>query len=212
MESFYLPTLIRLIAPLSILKWPLFGILFTSLVDMYDWQFVTLKTDADYNFYQNWDKLLDLYYWLFAILIVLKWKDLKARLVAISLFLLRVAGMLIFWVTQNRQALFYFPNIFENFFIFYLAYNFFSKETHLLKTKGTALVILLSLLIPKLVHEYFMHYLGLQPWQMWNYGAKLGFSGFWEEYTNYFIWGSIFHILPITVLIICIKRKGRLFV
>lgn len=195
---FYVTSL-RLLIPLFILKWPLWGILASSLADMYDWQFVNLATPDDFALYQNWDKAMDLYYWIFALIIISKWKDLAAKRLALGLFIYRIFGMVMFWLSGKRMYLFIFPNVFENFFIFYLLFTLLFKKYKLLSSWKVGAIVFSVLIIPKLIHEYFMHFLEKQPWEFYNVGGYFGFKGFFEEYTNYLVWGSIFYILPFII-------------
>lgn len=198
--------LIRLIVPFSILRWSLFGILLSTLVDMYDWKFVHVASDTDLAFYQYLDKGFDFYYLLFALIVAFRWKDILAKNIAIFLFIFRLFGLGIFLFWKERPALFYFPNVFENFFIFYVAFTHFSKKQILLTSKRLTTTILLSLIIPKLIHEYFMHYLGKQPWEIYDVGMWFGFSGILQEYINYFAWGTLFYITPFLIFIWLLRK------
>jgi len=207
MEIFAILTLIRLIVPFSILKWPLPGILLSNLADLYDWQFAPVHNAADMKLYQTWDKAMDLYYWLFALVIVFRWKDIWAKRIAVGLFLYRIAGMGLFFVTGARSALFFFPNIFENFVILYLSYAFIFKDKLMFKTKRDAVLVLALLAIPKIIHEYYLHFLEHQPWEYYNVGQFFGLTGFFEEYTNYFAWGGLFYIIPFIILFFYFRRQ-----
>lgn len=206
MEIFTILTLVRLTVPLTILKWPLFGILLSNLADLYDWQFAPVHNEADLKLYQTWDKTLDLYYWLFALVIVFRWKDKLAKRIAIGLFVYRIVGMVLFFATEMRSMLFFFPNIFENFVILYLAYVFIFKDNQMLKRKRDVVLVLALLAVPKIIHEYYLHFLEKQPWEFYNVGQFLGFTGFFEEYTNYFFWGGLFYVLPFIILFFYFKR------
>lgn len=193
-------TLLRLLVPLSILKWPLWGVLVSSLADIYDWKLVNLKTESDFLLYQNWDKAMDLYYLIFALFMTLKWKDKLAKKIALGLFLYRVIGMVFFWLSGKRIFLFLFPNLFENFFIFYLLYVFLFKKTKLLTSAKVTAIVLSLLTIPKLIHEYFLHFLEKQPWEFYSFGG---------EYTNNLVWGGLLYILPFIVGLFLVKKFNR---
>jgi len=191
-------TATRLIVPFSILRWQLGGILVSIVVDLYDWKFVHVVTDEDMVVYQAWDKALDLYYWLFIVWIIVRsWKDAWAKKMALGFFGYRIFGMGLFWLTKWRPLLFFFPNIFENFVIWCLILFLLTKKEKLVLTFGQKATMISALIIPKLTHEYFQHFLGSQPWEMYNLGSWLGLTGFFQEYFNYFSWGGLFYIVPL---------------
>lgn len=190
-------TVIRLIVPFSILRWQLGGILISMVVDVYDWQFVNVMSAEDTIVYQTWDKTLDLYYWLFIIWIILStWKDAWAKKVAFGLFSYRIFGMGLFWLTDWRPLLFFFPNVFENFVIWFLILFLITKKQKLDLTSFQKIIMMTALIIPKLIHEYFQHFLGFQPWEIYNVGSWLGTTGLIQEYINYITWGGMLYIVP----------------
>jgi hypothetical protein len=99
--------------------------------------------------------LLDTYYLTFEFLIALTWHSQFARLLAIALFIYRLAGVGLYIITKKRRFLFYFMNIFEYFFIIFLVYfNIYGFEMNSLYIIYTILI-----LIPvKFVQEYILHY------------------------------------------------------
>ncbi|HYD34635.1 MAG TPA: hypothetical protein VD999_01065 [Vitreimonas sp.] len=201
-------TAIRLLIPFSILVWPLAGLLLSATIDMYDWKFFPFSDEASYALYQNWDKTLDFYYWLFALFITFKWSEKTARLLAVGLFGWRIVGMVIFFLSQWRPALFFFPNVFENFVLFYLAYAAVAKGRPLFTSWQIMATVLLSIVVPKLVHEYFMHFLAKQPWEVYDVASWLGLTtGTTHEYGNYVAWGLILHTVTISVLIFYVKKN-----
>lgn len=204
----YALTLVRLIAPLLILKMPLLGMLLSNFVDAWDWKFFTDMHAVDYSFYQAWDKFLDVFAQLIAVIVVLRWKDTAARLMALFLFTYRLIGVILFFSIQFRPILFFFPNVFDNFFILYSAVVYFFKKKQLLTSRKTTTVVLFGLLIPKLIHEYCMHYLIKQPWELYNVGARLGTSGLNQEYINLFAWGGVLYVLPLLGLLLYCRKTA----
>ena len=190
-------TIVRLLVPVSILRWSLWGLLASSIVDMYDWKFVHVATDQDMVVYQSWDKVMDLYYWLFVLWIVWSWKDSWARKVAVALFSYRLVGMVLYWLTQWRFLLFIFPNVFENFVIWCLVLFLLTKKEKLFLTHLQKIIMLILLVIPKLIHEYFQHFLTRQPWELYDVGKWMGLEGIVQEYVNYFAWGGLLYVVPL---------------
>ena len=200
-------TVVRLLVPASILCWPLWGLLASTVVDMYDWKFVYVVTDQDMVIYQAWDKVMDLYYWLFALWIVRSWKDSWARKVAVGLFSYRVVGMVLYWLTQWRSLLAIFPNVFENFVIWCLVLFMLTKREKLFLTYLQKIAMLIALIIPKLIHEYFQHFLTCQPWELYDVGSWMGLRGIVQEYVNYFAWGGLLYVAPLVGFLLLYRKK-----
>ena len=120
MESFLIFSLIRISAALLIFKWPLPGILLSALLDGYDWDFLHTSKDFSYDFYQTWDKVMDMIYLTIAAVTVNRWKDILAKKIAVFFYFLRASGVLLFFIFNIKPLLFFFPNVFENFFIWSL--------------------------------------------------------------------------------------------
>ena len=150
---------LRLIIPFTIFRWPLLGGLLAFAADFYDfpllnsfgWGFLTPET------YQPVDKMLDIYYLSFEFLVALRWRDLLARKSAIAFFSWRLIGVIAFELTQMRKLLFFAPNIFEYFYLALLTIKKFRPAFRL--TRKTLAIMLLVVGVPKLVHEYILHYL-----------------------------------------------------
>lgn len=149
---------IRLIIPLSILRFPLFGGVFSILVDTYDinllsffgWGFL----DRDY--YQFYDKSLDTYYLFFEFLVVTGIKSGFFKKTLVFLFILRVIGFFLFEVTGKSLALFLFPNFFEPVYLAIIALAKIRPEWIKYRIKRVLLIIFI-LLILKMVQEYNLH-------------------------------------------------------
>jgi len=203
--------MVRLLVPISILRWSLWGLLASTVVDMYDWKFVQVVTDQDVVAYQSWDKVMDLYYWLFALWIVWLWKDVWARKVAVGLFLYRMVGMVFYWLTQWRTMLVIFPNVFENFVIWCLLIFWLTKRRKLSLAGWQKMVMLVALIVPKLIHEYFLHFLIRQPWELYDVGRWMGFGGIVQEYVNYFAWGGLFYVVPFVGFLLIFRKKRKFF-
>lgn len=207
----YITTIVRILAPLTIFRFAKFGILLSILADLYDWKFVKVVNDSELAFYQNWDKVLDIYYQTIIFLVIFKFKDSLFKKTAVFLFIYRLIGLALFYLTQNRQFLFFFPNIFENFVIFYLIYNLFSKGEILFHSKKMLVFVISNIATFKLIHEFLMHVLIKQPWELYDIGKKLGFSGFFQEYTNYLVFGSLLYFIPFLVMFIICKKRNQAY-
>lgn len=150
-------TIARLLVPLTILRWPLFGILASIALDSNDYYVLPLETKEDYTMYQAWDKLLDLYYLAFAAFFAYKINDKYIRRVAMGLFAWRLVGVALLEVTQDRTLLLLFPNVFENFVIFYLIYKLLEPNVAMPRSKLATAMVVIGLAIPKQLQEQYLH-------------------------------------------------------
>jgi len=152
---------IRLIVPLGIFRWPLAGGIAAMLVDALDVVIIELIGLGGFSHYAALDKGLDLYYLSFEALVSLRWEPL-ARWTSVGLFVYRAAGVAAYEATQVRAMLLVFPNVFENFYIVYLAIRREWASWQLTPARLAAILVLVTL--PKLAQEYLLHYAQTQPW------------------------------------------------
>lgn len=192
-------TAIRLILPLSILKWPLIGVVASAFFDIKDWHLYSSESRNEVGMYQAWDKLLDAYYLGIAMLVSLRWKEVKARIASIVLYCYRLFGILLFLITGSQAVLFIFPNIFENFFLFYMAFLRFSKKESLFSSNRLLLVILLAVGIPKVIQEFFLHVAKKFPWEVFPLPGTSEYA-FW-------VWMAIYISIPAIALLWITKRR-----
>lgn len=161
---------LRLVLPLTILRWPLAGGILAMVTDALDVVLVdaiarVLGQPGEFGpFYAQIDKWLDLYYLGLELVVVRRWSEFLPRSAATYLFVWRLAGVIAFEVTAHRPLLLLFPNLFENFFIYVLiARRWF--PSFMPSTIPKLLAVLVALLIPKLVQEWVLHWEQLHPWQ-----------------------------------------------
>jgi hypothetical protein len=146
---------VRLLGALPVLRWPFFGGIFAIAVDQSDLFIMNLVDAGGVRDYQTFDKYLDQAYLLAFLVVALRWSGLP-RLIAVGLYLFRFAGFLAFEVTQERDVLLFFPNLFEFWFLLVAGV----KQFHLDATLTTRHLVLLALplLALKLFQEYAIHY------------------------------------------------------
>ncbi len=112
----------RLLIPLAIPRYPLPAIVAALILDGVDQTIFQQFTDLELLGYQGYDKALDIYYLTIAYLSTMRnWSNTYAFRTSQFLYYYRLAGVLLFEVTQTRWLLMVFPNTFEYFFIFYEA-------------------------------------------------------------------------------------------
>jgi hypothetical protein len=167
--------ILRLSIPLLIFKNRIAGAIASMVIDMLDvvlvdaLQAMPLFNEDQEGFgdnYQRFDKWLDMYYLTIEAYITFSWRNKLARNAAIALFIFRFLGIGIFEVTgeEFRKLIFFFPNLFENFFLYYIICDRFWPR--LIPKKPSSLFLVLVLLyIPKFFQEYILHYSEIKPWQ-----------------------------------------------
>jgi len=162
---FIIVLLFRLLAPLTILKWPFWGLFIAILGDISDvmlfQKFGSGPLTGEY--YHNFDKLFDTWYLFLAFVVVFRWKDVLARRTAKLLFIWRFAGFAVFEIATLfgmaaafRPAFLFAPNIFEFFFLFWAFVLKFAPGFKL--TPKRLIIVLLLIGVPKIIQEYIMHY------------------------------------------------------
>ena len=159
------------------------------------------------SIYQNWDKAMDLYASLFIVWIVRQWHDVWARRVALGFFGYRLIGVILFWLTGWRPILFFFPNVFENFVILCLAIFWLTKKKTLNLDPLHKAIMLGVLIIPKMTQEYFQHFLGLQPWEIYSFGSWLGFKGAVSHQADWIFWGVLLYLVPMVGFLLYSRRN-----
>ncbi len=158
MEIFIL-TFLRLLIPLTIFRWPILGIFASMYFDLQDFNYLTIRTEQDMVNYQTWDKFMDIYYLTIAFITTLRWKEILAKKLSIFLYSYRALGVLILFFFHERFLLVIFPNLFENFFLFYLIFKRFTNNVKLFTSIPITIVIIASIVGPKLIAEYYLHVL-----------------------------------------------------
>jgi hypothetical protein len=161
---------IRLLVPLTILRWPLAGGLLSLVVDAVDVILVDVIARAmglppEFGpTYAQIDKWLDLYYLALEVVVARRWLEVVPRRTAYALFGWRLLGVILFEITVSRPLLVVFPNVFENYFLYILiARRWFPRFVP--QTWTQSVIACLILLIPKEVQEFVLHYEELHPWQ-----------------------------------------------
>ena len=145
---------VRLLGSLPVLRWPFFGGVFAIAVDQSDLFIMNLVDLGGVRDYQAFDKYLDQAYMLAFLAVAARWQG-PERIVAVALYCFRLAGFLAFELTQDRDILLLFPNLFEFWFLFVAGRRQFGLEERL---KGRGLAVILVLLAAlKVFQEYAIH-------------------------------------------------------
>lgn len=195
MDPFVLWAIIRLLIPLTILRWPFWGTALSAAADVLDYQFLHPST-AMMAEYQVMDKTLDIYYLSLAMYTSLSWKDPLAKKISIISYVYRLVGVLLFAITQFRPTLLLFPNFFENFFFFYHIYRYFAKTDILFVNKKILYIVIPAILIPKLFQEYFIHILQIHPTEIW----RLTYNPHFPDPALFVFQSFLYLLLPVAAL------------
>lgn len=145
---------LRLTAPVTVLRWPLAGAILAIAADAVDIIIFQL-TDFPSIGYQRTDKLLDVWYIALFAIAAQRWAPLP-RWTSTALFGYRLIGVALYELTGERLFLFFFPNLFEFWSVFYAGVRRFRPGYRL--TPRRALGWLTLLLAPKMAQEYALHY------------------------------------------------------
>lgn len=148
--------ILRLLLPLTILRWPFLGSIIALIADNLDVVILDFLGVKEFAMYNSIDKFLDIYYHLIQGYVSLSWKNVIAKRTGIFLLLYRLIGTILYEITQLRPLLFIFPNVYELFFLFYTGYKRFLKKDPFLSIRSVVITTLL-LTIPKLYQEYMLH-------------------------------------------------------
>jgi hypothetical protein len=161
---------LRLLLPLTIFRWRIFGAITALIIDALDVvlvdTLVLLFNEPQVGFgdhYQFIDKWLDMYYLSIEAIVSLRFASKLARNTSIALYTYRLLGLVLFEITGARKLFLFFPNLFENFFLYYvIVERFFPKLVPI--TKKQLALVLAVLLIPKLGQEWLLHATQAHPW------------------------------------------------
>ncbi len=154
---------IRLLGPLIILRFPLFGAVLSIFLDYIDLNLLTTLDSTNLGNYQYLDKILDFYYLGLEAYISMFWKNVYARAATFTLFIHRTIGIVLFAIFGNQALLVLFPNVFEPFFLIYLLHLKLLKKDRLISIKRVLILVIL-IAITKLLHEYLLHINTTHPW------------------------------------------------
>ena len=160
---------LRFVLPTTIFRWPVAGAIISMVLDGVDVILVDIlaklfgETGGFGTFYQPMDKWLDIYYLSFEVIVSWRWSNPLLRYTSISLFVYRFVGLVLFEVTGARIMFFIFPNLFENFFLYYVITAKYAPR--LVPANPKQLILVLALLyIPKFGQEYLLHFTEAKPW------------------------------------------------
>ncbi|GAB4327635.1 MAG: hypothetical protein Kow0010_11200 [Dehalococcoidia bacterium] len=145
---------VRVVGSLFVLRWAFVGGIVAILIDFSDLFMKNLLDLGGVRDYQAFDKWLDQVYQFAFLAVALRWSGV-ARRVALVLFAYRLVGFVVFEVVEDRLVLFFFPNVFEFWFIFVASLpHWWPRFAY---TRRNVAVALAALTGAKLFQEYVLH-------------------------------------------------------
>ena len=158
----------RVAGSLPVLLFPFPGAIIAMLVDNFDVFLKNLLDEGSVRDYHSFDKWLDLVYMFTFFVVALRWQG-TARNIAVGLFVYRLIGVVAFEVSQDRDVLIFFPNLFEFWFVFVAGAKFLRLEERwrgeprlrglvpFRYAREQLVVVLPVMLAIKLPQEYALH-------------------------------------------------------
>jgi hypothetical protein len=160
---------LRVIVPLAVFRYPLPTIIAALIIDAADKSILEAFTNLNLDFYQSYDKALDIYYLSLAYIATFRnWPELTAFGISRFLWYYRLVGTTLFELTGFRALLLIFPNVFEYFFIYVEAARTRWSAMRLRKYHLFVAAAVIWVVI-KLPQEYWIHI------------AQLDFTDFLKE-------------------------------
>jgi hypothetical protein len=158
---------VRVLGSLPVLVWPFPGAILAVLTDLSDLFMKDLLHEGGVRDYQEFDKWLDQVYMLTFLAVALRWEP-APRNIAAGLYVFRLAGFVAFEVSQERDVLIFFPNLFEFWVVFVAGVKFFRFDAASGEPRWAGLVpfrygraqlasVLPVLLALKLLQEFALH-------------------------------------------------------
>ena len=159
---------VRVVGSLPVLIFPFPGAILAMLVDLSDLFLMNLLDEGGVTDYQEFDKWLDQVYMFTFLIVALRWQG-TPRNIAVGLYAFRLVGFVTFEVTQERDLLIFFPNLFEFWFVFVAGAKFLRLDERwrgqprlrglvpFRYTSGQLAAVLPVLLAIKLLQEFALH-------------------------------------------------------
>jgi hypothetical protein len=162
--------IVRVLGSLPVLVFPFPGAIVAVLTDLSDLFLMNLLHEGGVRDYQEFDKWCDQVYMLTFLAVAVRWEG-RARAIAVVLYAYRLMGFVAFEITQERDLLILFPNVFEYWFIFVAGLKWFHREgipgeapaaweRGLFPFRYTTPQLMIALPVitaAKLAHEYMLH-------------------------------------------------------
>ncbi len=146
---------LKILVPASMIIFPLIGLWGNYFLDIIDGDLLQGLGMSDY-FYQTVDKSADFVSYIFMLLLGLRWHIRKTILI---LFIYRIIGQILFFITRNESIFFYFQNFLEPLMLIYvlLIWKQKSEKAAYLTYKKHWKIIWTIVIAYKLWNEWYLH-------------------------------------------------------
>lgn len=160
---------LRVAVPLTILRYPLGGFIISLALDGLHMPIAYLTNDlfkvseeslVARQYYHLTDKWLDVYFLSLAAIVSRKWETRGFRAASFFLLFLRIVGVIMFYITGNRVMLFFFPNVYEYFYLYSATVRKWAPRLFPNSFGKLGIVVFIASAL-KLFGEYFQHVRGL---------------------------------------------------
>lgn len=156
--SIIIPLIIflKVLVPALMLKFPLFGLWGNYFLDVIDGD-ILLALGVSDSTYQVIDKSTDFISYIFMLILGLRWSIKK---VVIILFVYRIIGQTLYFITGNELIFFYFQNFLEPLMMIYALILFKQKDEKrtYITYKKHIILIWAIVLIYKIWNEWYLHF------------------------------------------------------
>lgn len=148
--------LLKILVPALMLKLPIFGLWGNYFLDVVDGD-ILLSLGLEENTYQTIDKLADLVSYIFMLFLGLRWSIRKTILI---LFIYRLIGQMLFFITGNELIFFYFQNFLEPLMMIYalILFKQKSEKKAYVTYKKYLILIWAIVLVYKVWNEWYLHF------------------------------------------------------
>lgn len=161
---------LKIAVPAAMLKFPFFGLWGNYFLDVVDGD-ILLSLGMNENTYQLLDKSTDFISYFFMLALGLRW---KIRKVILTLFVYRMVGQILFFITGNELVFFYFQNFLEPLMMVYalIILKQKSEEKAYATYKKHIVRVWLVVIAYKVWNEWYLHFANIDLSQLF-----FGFTG-----------------------------------
>lgn len=147
---------LKFLVPLSMLWFPFIGVWGNYILDVVDGD-ILLSLGLTDSTYQNIDKFADLISYIFMLVLGLRW---RIKNIIIVLFVYRLIGQILFFITLDERVFLYFQNFLEPLmmaYTFLILINKSEEKAHQVYKKYFYLVWAIVIGY-KLWNEWYLHF------------------------------------------------------
>lgn len=147
---------LKFIVPSIMLWFPLFGLWGNFVLDVIDGD-ILLALGMEENVYQVVDKFADLISYIFMLILGIRW---GIKNTVIVLFVYRLIGQILFFITGNEIYFFLFQNFLEPLMLIYVLLILMKKSENkaFIVYRKHIILIWIGIFLYKFLNEWYLHY------------------------------------------------------